>query len=510
MRSWLTLAINKRAVLTTAFVALCLTFLGKGLAFGKEVVLSFYFGANDSTDAYFIANAVPGVMWATIYVTINTVFLPAYVEASAKKGGRGAKLAVEAVQAYFALALLATVACVFAAGTIVRWTAPDAPFETVALAETLTIIMSGGFVFSGYVAVQNAVQQAHGIYQSPLVVPVINNLLAIVGIIIAAYFADIRIAVSMAVFAWVIQAPIQRIQTRRFYQSVGHWVVQSATMQRLALLSAPVMLGTFLDQINIYVGLYLASGFDKGVISHLNYANRLALFLASTFPMLVAYFLFPRLAADAALNEDSRTRQTLTRGMVLVVVSTLPLVAFAAVLRADIIALIYGRGAFHASDVAATAAAFAAYAYGIIFIGMREIFNRLFYSYQRNAIPLVIGIVAALSNFIASWWLLQNFGAVGIGLGASVAAMTYFAGQICAVIVWKPDLIDRKLVRWVGIAFVAIVPALPLLLLSTSLLVQAPAILRIAACGAIFFPGYCAVFFLLARPAGLSLHDLSR
>lgn len=510
MNTWLAFAKGRRAIVIATMAALFLTFLGKGLAFAREVVLSFYFGADENTDAYFIANAIPGVMWATIYVTINTVFLPIYIEARAKGPTNGSRMATEAVQIYFSLALIAAIICVLAAGSIVSWTAPAAPAETAALARSLTIIMAGGFVFSGYAAVQNAIQQAHGSYKAPLIVPVVNNFLAILGIVAGAYFSDIRIAISVAVFAWVIQAPIQRIQTRRFYQSVGHWVVQSATMQRLALLSAPVMLGTFLDQINIYVGLYLASGFDKGVISHLNYANRLALFLASTFPMLVAYFLFPRLAADATLNEDSRTRQTLTRGMVLVVVSTLPLVAFAAVLRADIIALIYGRGAFHASDVAATAAAFAAYAYGIIFIGMREIFNRLFYSYQRNAIPLVIGIVAALSNFIASWWLLQNFGAVGIGLGASVAAMTYFAGQICAVIVWKPDLIDRKLVRWVGIAFVAIVPALPLLLLSTSLLVQAPAILRIAACGAIFFPGYCAVFFLLARPAGLSLHDLSR
>lgn len=498
-----------RAVVFTGFIALFLTFAGKFFAFVKDVAFSFYFGAGMSTDAYFIANMIPGIMWATFQITINIVFLPLYVNKMAQGERASGKFAAEAVQIYALLGLVIAAICVAFAGPIVHLTAPDASAATLELARILTIVMAGGFIFSGYVAVQNAIQQAHGYYQSPLAVPVINNLLAIIGIVIAAYFQDIRIAVAVAVLAWVVQSPIQRLQTRRFYKTPRRFLVRGETMRQFGLLSAPVMLGTFLDQINIYVGLYLASGLGTGAISQLNYASRLAVFLASIFSTLAAYFLFPRLAAAAATDDDTQTAGRLGIGVLIVLITTLPLTILSVALREDMIAIIYGRGALTAADIIDTASAFAYFAFGIVFVAVRELFNRLFFAHQRNVVPLVIGGVAFFANLGASLWLSQKMGLAGIALGASVGAVTYLLGQVLVVVRWKPALLGRELRRGLLSIGLAAVPAWLSLEAILPLLAGMSPFGRILVAGTAFAISFLAVLLPVAWIAGLRPRDLA-
>ncbi len=445
--------------MTAGAIALFLTVSAKVLSFGRDVVLSTVFGANAATDAFFIANTIPGVVWAGVIVTINAVFLPLYIARRVESRAGAAEFATEAVQIYFVLGLLVALGCMLGAETIVKMTAPGAPPSTLAEARVLTVIMAFGFVFSGYVAVQNAVQQANGFYRAPLMVPVLNNLIAIVGVVIAGGFGDIRIAVIAAVGAWVVQSPIQRWQTRTFYRSSRRLLISRKLLQRLTLLSLPVMLGTFLDQINIYVGIYLAGGLGEGAISHLNYASRLAMFLASAFSTLVSYFLFPRLAGDAAAGEDSRTARTIALGVLTVAFATAPLMVLSFQLRHDVVAIVYGHGALLPAGLAATASAFAYFSAGIVFIAVREVFNRMFFSYNRMTTPLAIGVVATLANLGSTILLVRSMGTSGIALGASIGAAVYTIGQLLVIAVWKPRLLDARLATGTVAIAVAILPA---------------------------------------------------
>ena len=446
-------------VLGVGAVALGLTVLAKGLAFGRDVALSVVFGADMATDAFFVANMIPGILWAAFLATINVVVLPMYVERRSQASDVAGHFANEAIQTYLAVSLVIGLICVAFAAPIVRFTAPGASAETLALATQLTIIMAVGFPFSGYVAIQNSLQQAHGRFIGPLAVPVVNNIIAILGILVAAVLADIRIAVIAAVGAWVLQAPFQRFQNRTLYPTVPRVILTRQTVQRIVLLSVPVMFGTFLDQINIFVGINLAGGVGEGAISQLNYASRLAMFIATAFSMLVAYFFFPRIAASASAGDDAASGHSLTLGLLLTVALTLPLTVVAYVMRQDVVALVYGHGGLSAADLSGTALAFAAYALGIVLIAAREMLNRLFFSYQRMLPPLLLGVVASVVNFGVSSQLVDRLGVVGIALGASVGALVYVVGQIVLVLVWKPRLISRRLLAGLVILALACVPA---------------------------------------------------
>ncbi|MXO60560.1 hypothetical protein GRI89_13525 [Altererythrobacter salegens] len=446
---------GRSSVLVMVGGSILLTLAGKLGALFRDVVLATGFGAGTATDAYFVANIVPGLAWAAFYATIVAVFLPIYLSERENSALHGQRIAIEAVRIYTFSGLVVMLATWVLAEPIVAITAPDAAPEVRILAVRLIFIMTLSFAVTGYVGVQNALQQANGAYLWPLTVPVINNGLTIFAILIAARFDNIAIAVGGATLGWLVQAPLQRWQTRRFYPRAFGFGVRLKTLRRISLLSWPVMVGIVLDQANIYIGVAIASRFGEGAVSYISYSSRLTLFIGNLVSWLVAYFLFPRIAASAARKCDKDAGKTLGLGVTLIVGLTVPLLGVAVVYGTDIIRLVYGRGAFVEASVVATAAVFVPHVFGTVFMGVREILNRAFFSYQRTSVPMAIGALAAGINLLAGVALSARFGLPGIAMGTTISATVFVVLQVTVIARWKPELIDRAAMRHVVALFAA-------------------------------------------------------
>ena len=192
-------------------------------------------------------------------------------------------------------------------------------------------------------------------------------------------------------------------------------------------------------------------------MSHVSYSARIALFIGNLVSWLVAYFLFPRIAAFATQGDDTGAGKELGLGMVLVVGLTAPILVLAVIAGADIVRLIYARGAFDEASVLATTAVFVPYAFGTVFMGLRELINRVFFSYQNTITPMVIGALASAANLALAFWFSQQLGLPGIGAAAAISALIFVALQVGVIARWKPELIDRKsLKRILGLSLAAL------------------------------------------------------
>jgi putative peptidoglycan lipid II flippase len=99
-----------------------------------------------------------------------------------------------------------------------------------------------------------------------------------------------------------------------------------------------------------------------------------------------------------------------------------PLVAFIVALRTELLGVLFGRGAFDAAAVDATAVALLYYALGIIPFLVTPLLSAVFFSLQDSATPLKIGMVCVAANAGLDAILMLGLGHGGIALATSLVA----------------------------------------------------------------------------------------
>ena len=447
---------GKRQLLWQIVAVGGLTLLGKAGAFGKDVLLSLLFGAGMETDAYFIAYAIPGLVLAGILTTISLVFLPIYSRAQASSTNEPLTIIKTATIVYLGLALTISILTAAFAGQLIPLVARGASEEARALATFLTRLFAIGFIFSGWVALQNAILQANKSFIWPMAIPVFNHSIVITSMLLIMYWGgSIIYVVASVVFGWVLLSPIAGLIASRYYSLRTSPPYSKKVARNLVLLSIPVFFSISLDQINAVIDLAFGSNFGQGAISHLSYASRLAILLSGLFSLVISYFIFPYLADSLAKEDTAQSRKLVSRGLSGVIILTTPLVILCSIKSEGLVTLVFQRGQFSVQDMETTALVLRYYAIGILFVGVREVLNRVFLANQQVKTILSFGVIAAIINVATSLYFMSRIGLPGIALGTACSAISYVALQVSTLVLYSRQLLSWQPLVYLGISLAA-------------------------------------------------------
>jgi len=70
----------------TALLLMLLTIFSKVFGFARDVILSYFYGASNISDAYLISLTIPGVIFSFIGVGISTGYIPMYSKIESSYG----------------------------------------------------------------------------------------------------------------------------------------------------------------------------------------------------------------------------------------------------------------------------------------------------------------------------------------------------------------------------------------------------------------------------------------
>lgn len=399
---------------------MAMTMLAKFTGFLREAVIAANFGVSSGTDAYFIAQTLPHVLFAVVGASMGEVFLPIYMERQNLSG----QLANQFANTIINISLIATsvisLICIALSPHIIKILAPGFDREGIYVSSSLFRIMAFSFTLTSLSYMLAGILQSHSRHTMPALISIPSNVSMIIislmfgeryGVYALAWGAIIGAAMQV-----VVQIPfVKDIYVYRPYMDINTHITNFFS------LLLPVILGKAVDEVNYIVDKILASTLHGGSISAINYVTKLVNFGAGMVIsglILVLYPIFSQLSIE---GDYGRLSNSIEQAIEYVIYAVVPITVIAFMHSNEIVGIVFQRGAFGDLERNLTSYAFKFYILGMGAICIREILNRAFFAIQDTKLPMKLGVGAMVLNVFLNLSLVRKFHIAGLGIATSIS-----------------------------------------------------------------------------------------
>jgi putative peptidoglycan lipid II flippase len=387
-----------------AFWLASFSVLSQILAFVRDRLLAYHFGAGHELDLYYAAFEIPDLIFATAASLVGASIL---VPLFAKWGNQSEMDLKKYVNSIFTAFFIFISACSVLAFVFMPFLVPlfFKSLGAAAVARVITfsrILLLSPFLLGLSNFFSSIVQ-----YEKRFLLYSLSPLLYNFGIILGALLGASKFGV-VAVVAGVAGGAMMHMLVQAI------WVYRSGNGPKLTkdldfgeikktfTLSVPRTISLSASSL---VGLFfvaIASKFPTGSIAVFSFSFNL-----QSVPLVIigaSYSLaaFPTLAGHYVKKELSAIGECLSSGLRHIIFWSLPVTALFIVLRAHIVRVILGSGAFSWSDTKMTAAALALFAVSIVFQSGQLFLTRAYYAFGKTRLPLFINIGSAFITVLSA------------------------------------------------------------------------------------------------------------
>ena len=408
----------------TALIIMIITIVSKFVGFGREIVLSYLYGATSISDAYLISLTIPGVIFSFITTGLSAGYIPMYSKILQNNGvDESNKFTSNLINILFFLSTILIIIGLLFTEPIVRVFATGFEGDTLELAIKLTKISLLAVYFSGIVSVLTGFLQVNGNYTIPALVGMPFNIIIILSLFISQFTNVIILSVGY-VFAICSQVLfMMSYMKKNSFQYKFIIDFKDEHIINMTRIIMPLILSVSVNQINVLVDRTLASQVVVGGISALNFANRLNGFVQGIFVVSIVTVLYPIISKLAAEKNIDGLKKSLAEAITAINILVFPATIGFVVFAKPIVSMLFGRGAFDEVAVNLTSSALIFYSIGMIGFGLCDMLTRAFYSLQDIKTPMIFGIIGVVINIVLNLVLSRYMGVGGLALATSISAI---------------------------------------------------------------------------------------
>ena len=256
------------------------------------------------------------------------------------------------------------------------------------------------------------------------IAPILYNL----GIIFGIYFLYPRFGADGLAYGVLIGAGAHLVLQAWATFAAGFsyrfdFAWRDAGVVKIFKLFVPLVVSLDPAQVSLLVATIVGSALASGSISIFNLANNLQAVPLGIFALSVSVAAFPHLAEAFNARDDAQFSSIFQKSILNILFFVLPVSLLMIVLRAQIVRVLFGRGAFNWQDTELTANAFGVLALSLWAQALAPLFSRAFYAQHNTWLPVCTGLGSIAVNAVASFWLGRMFGVIGLAAGFSVSAI---------------------------------------------------------------------------------------
>jgi putative peptidoglycan lipid II flippase len=413
-----------------------ITLVGQIVTFAIQLIIARRFGASATLDGYLAGLAIPQFLLLIFNTGLSTTLLPGYYAKPAAERARFLGDLLVAVS--FGGALLVAVG-VASAPFVFRVTFSDLPAETTAIGiyvcrlGFLTVLT--GVLINLLSSIYYTREQFVFAGLAPVLGQGVNLLL-----VWLLYGLGIHALIFSFLAAQVFQVTFLSRAAKGLDLGLGRRnPFSNPGVVALAVAALPILASTVFSKstglVDRYLGGMAAAG-AAGVISHLDYAYKIAAAIAGLTTNVLPNLVYPAIAAAAAERDYTTFNRIVSEGVFFAAVLSTPIVAIGSFFTGELVQLLLQRGEFSAEDTAAVAALLQIYLVSLWPRGMGGVTGNALYALKAVRWVAILGSVEAVLYVFYSYWLTRRYGAIGVPIGF----VTYFMLSLT----WAAGLLRYK------------------------------------------------------------------
>ena len=409
-----------------------MTLLSRVLGFVRDVLMAALLGAGAVAEAFVVAFRLPNLFRRFFGEgAFNSAFVPLFAKRLEGEGRRAAlRFAEEAFAGLLFVLLLLTIAAELFMPAFVWVMAPG--FSGDAEKFRLTVLLSR--ITFPYLLCMSLVALLSGVLNSlhrfalAAFAPVLLNIVFIV-VLVYGWFAglsgqpELGVLISagvtlagflqLALLWWAAHRAGFTVRLRR-----ARW---TADMKRLVVLGVPGLIAGGITQLNLVISTIIAS-WQKGAPAWLYYADRIYQLPLGLVGVAIGVVLLPEVSRKLRAGDHAGVQGSQNRALEFAMFLTVPAAVALMAMPAPVVQVLFERGAFHAGDTRATAAALAAFAAGLPAFVLIKVFSPAFFAREDTKTPMIHAAVSVGLNITLAIALFFWIRHVGIALATTVAS----------------------------------------------------------------------------------------
>lgn len=402
-----------RGLHQAAYVLAFFAFGSQILALVRDRILAHQFGAGPELDLYYAAFRIPDLLYVLFASTLSVYVLIPFV-AKAREGRKSDTQAAHLLSQVFTLFLIgyailaATVAV--CAPVFVSWFFPGLE-DTQTLVLLLRILLLQPF-FLGISSLFGVVTQLGHRFILYALSPLLYNL----GIIFGIVFLEPVMGLSGLAYGVVLGAIGHMAVQLPFVKNSSLWFevtkdISFSSIKDVLRISIPRALTLSLNQLILLVFVSMASLMTVGSVSVYQFAYNLQSVPLAIIGVSYSVAAFPILAQLHAKNHIEEFRLHIVTTLRHILFWALPTIALILIIRAQIVRVVLGSGAFDWSDTRLTAAVLALLTMSLLAQAVSLLSIRAFYAGGYTRIPLYASVVGSGASIVFAFVFLRLYDA---------------------------------------------------------------------------------------------------
>lgn len=393
--------------------------------FSSQIYMSVFGTDSIYINIYSYAINIPNIIFTCIGTALSTVVIPLYVGHKAVGEHQKAKeFADNIITIATVLTLIVVVVAIGISPVLVNFTGFAKTPEAKSYAIKALMMVMPVMLFYAWNYIFQGMLQAEGKYRLPAFVSTPSSLVVIFYVL----FLSDRYSVTGLLVATIIGLSLQAfILIPSLMQSGYHYRfrfnLKDSDILNAAKMTVPVLIGVGSYQINMLFNSTMIARYDESMVTIITFVQNITIQLVLSLSYSITAVIYPKLSESAAKGDMEEYKQTLGSILKTVMVLLIPITAGYISVREPLMKFLVGWGKVSPQAVDYAESFLSLYAIGVVGIGLKEILDRAFYSVKDTKTSAVNGFFIMVVNIVLTICFMQIFGAYGIPLAYSLAAI---------------------------------------------------------------------------------------